>query len=270
MSDGRSTFGSRNKRRRARTPGVELRHASDHGHANVCAPDPTPPRRRPRDDAHAHPADAAAIDPRPDRRRSLAGRPRSPRSPTSRSAASRCCASPNCAALPPCTSAGGRAGTGGRPRLHHGAHGRRRRAGARGIRRATAAGASTGSRSTPTSRSSTRSGPRRGSSVAPRWRGRRRRHSPPARADAPRPRPIALPADLCAGDLLALPYAAVTDDAGVARKRGRDARAAARPALQAAPEGRRRDGGRARAPSRAAYRSAGTTSAAKSSSPERS
>ena len=38
------------------------------------------------------------------------------------------------------------------------------------------------------------------------------------------PAPIALPADLCAGDLLALPYAAVTDDAGVARKRDHDAR----------------------------------------------
>ena len=38
------------------------------------------------------------------------------------------------------------------------------------------------------------------------------------------PAPIALPGDLAAGDLLALPYAAVTDDAGVARKRGHDAR----------------------------------------------
>jgi hypothetical protein len=31
------------------------------------------------------------------------------------------------------------------------------------------------------------------------------------------PMPIALPVDVCAGDLLALPYAAVADDAGVAR-----------------------------------------------------
>lgn len=38
------------------------------------------------------------------------------------------------------------------------------------------------------------------------------------------PAPIALPGDLTAGDLLALPYAAVTDDAGIARKRGQDTR----------------------------------------------
>ncbi|KQZ09342.1 hypothetical protein ASD23_13845 [Agromyces sp. Root1464] len=38
------------------------------------------------------------------------------------------------------------------------------------------------------------------------------------------PAPVALPGDLAAGDLLALPYSAVTDDAGVARKRGHDAR----------------------------------------------
>ncbi|WP_157007047.1 hypothetical protein [Agromyces laixinhei] len=58
------------------------------------------------------------------------------------------------------------------------------------------------------------------------------------------PAPIALPGDLDAGDLLALPYATVTDDAGIARPASgwRDAR----------------------------YRSAGTTSDAKSSSPERS
>ncbi|KRC61100.1 hypothetical protein ASE14_09180 [Agromyces sp. Root81] len=63
------------------------------------------------------------------------------------------------------------------------------------------------------------------------------------------PVPIALPGDLCIGDLLALPYAAVTDDAGIAR-----------PASGWAD-------GREPAP---AYRSAGMTSAAKSSSPERS
>lgn len=66
------------------------------------------------------------------------------------------------------------------------------------------------------------------------------------------PAPIALPGDLTAGDLLALPYTAVTDDAGVAR-----------PASGWRSVEPDREQGRA-------YRSAGTTSAAKSSSPERS
>ena len=38
------------------------------------------------------------------------------------------------------------------------------------------------------------------------------------------PAPIALPGDLRAGDLLALPFAAVTHDAGIARKRSHDVR----------------------------------------------
>ncbi|MEF3404842.1 hypothetical protein [Agromyces sp. CCNWLW203] len=38
------------------------------------------------------------------------------------------------------------------------------------------------------------------------------------------PAPVALPGDLRAGDLLALPYATVTHDAGIARKRSHDVR----------------------------------------------
>lgn len=66
------------------------------------------------------------------------------------------------------------------------------------------------------------------------------------------PAPLALPGDLHVGDLLALPYATVTDDAGVARP---------------ASGWRSVEQAREQSP---AYRSAGTTSAAKSSSPERS
>ncbi|SIN88320.1 hypothetical protein [Agromyces cerinus] len=67
--------------------------------------------------------------------------------------------------------------------------------------------------------------------------------------------PIALPGDLGAGDLLALPYTAVTDDAGVARPAS-GWRSVAQTSDLAREE--------------SAYRSAGTTSAAKSSSPDRS
>ncbi|MGW9632388.1 hypothetical protein ACWGST_16975 [Agromyces sp. NPDC055520] len=67
------------------------------------------------------------------------------------------------------------------------------------------------------------------------------------------PPPIVLPGDLAAGDLLAVPYSAVTDDAGIARP------TSGWPTIASPASGWTAD-----------YRSAGTTSAAKSSSPERS
>ena len=66
-------------------------------------------------------------------------------------------------------------------------------------------------------RRSTRCGPRRASSAAPRSLVPSARNSPLRAGEPADAAPADLPADIASGDLIALPYAAVTDDAGLAR-----------------------------------------------------